>query len=123
MVIPGEFQPESVHLAAYAINAALGNMGKTVRMLEGVEPDQTHSLEELTNDLNGGHVETLVILGPNPVYTAPASLGFTEAIRKARLVVRLGQYFRRDFALEPLARSGGALPGDVVGLAAHLTGR
>jgi MoCo/4Fe-4S cofactor protein with predicted Tat translocation signal len=93
VVIPGEFQPESVHLAAYAINAALGNTGKTVRILEGVEPDQTHSLEELTNDLNGGHVETLVILGSNPVYTAPVSLGFADAIRKARLVVRLGQFF------------------------------
>jgi Fe-S-cluster-containing dehydrogenase component len=93
VVIPGEFQPESVHVAAYAINASLGNVGKTVRVLEGVEPDNTHSLEELTNDLNGGHVETLVILGPNPVYTAPASLGFQSAIRKARLVVRLGQFF------------------------------
>ncbi|MGI9074745.1 MAG: TAT-variant-translocated molybdopterin oxidoreductase [Bryobacteraceae bacterium] len=93
VVIPGEFQPESVHLAAYAINAALGNTGKTVRILEGVEPDQTHSLEELTSDLNGGHIETLVILGSNPVYTAPVSLGFAEAIRKARLVIRLGQFF------------------------------
>jgi MoCo/4Fe-4S cofactor protein with predicted Tat translocation signal len=93
VVIPGEFQPESVHLAAYAINAALGNTGKTVRILEGVESDRSHSLEELTNDLNGGHVETLVILGPNPVYTAPASLSFEQAIRKARLVVRLGQFF------------------------------
>ncbi len=93
VVIPGEFQPESVHLAAYAINAALGNTGKTVRILEGVEPDQTHSLEELTKDLNGGHVETLLILGSNPVYTAPASLQFPEAIRKARLVIRLGQFF------------------------------
>jgi MoCo/4Fe-4S cofactor protein with predicted Tat translocation signal len=93
VVIPGEFQPENVHLAAYAMNAALGNVGKTVRALEGVEPENTHTLEELTQDLNGGHVETLVILGPNPVYTAPASLDFTNAIRKARLVVRLGQYF------------------------------
>ncbi len=93
VVIPGEFQPESVHLAAYAINAALGNVGKTVRVLEGVEPDNTHSLEELTNDLNGGHVETLVILGGNPVYTAPTRLGFADAIKKARLVIRLGQFF------------------------------
>ena len=30
VVIPGEFQPESVHLAAYAMNAALGNVGQTV---------------------------------------------------------------------------------------------
>ncbi len=93
VVIPGEFQPESVHLAAYAINSALGNVGKTVRVLEGVQPDNTHTLEELTSDLNNGHVEVLVILGPNPVYTAAASLGFGDAIRKARLVVRSGQFF------------------------------
>lgn len=93
VVIPGEYQPESVHLAAYAINAALGNVGKTVRLLEGVEPDGTHSIEELTSDLNNGHIETLLILGVNPVYTAPASLAFGTAIRKARLVVRLGQFF------------------------------
>jgi molybdopterin-containing oxidoreductase family iron-sulfur binding subunit len=93
VVIPGEFQPESVHLAAYAINAALGNVGKTVRVVEGVEPDNTHSLQELTNDLNNGHVEVLVILGGNPLYNAPARLGFADAIKKARLVIRLGQFF------------------------------
>jgi len=93
VVIPGEYQPESVHLAAHAINAVLGNIGKTVRLLEGVEPDNTHSIEELTSDLNSGHVEVLVILGGNPVYTAPASLNFVGAIRKARQVVRLGQFY------------------------------
>ena len=93
MVIPGEYQPESVHLAAYAINAALGNVGTTVRLLESFVPENTHSLEELADDLNNGHVEMLVILESNPVYTAPASLNFETAMRKARLVVRLGQYF------------------------------
>jgi MoCo/4Fe-4S cofactor protein with predicted Tat translocation signal len=93
VIIPGEFQPEAVHLAAHAINAALGNLGQTVILLEGVEPDGTHSIEELTADLNSGHVEALVVLGVNPVYSAPAPLNFKDAIRKARLVVRLGQMF------------------------------
>ena len=93
VVVPGEFQPEAVHLAAYAINQALGNLGQTVRLLEGVEPEDTHTLEELASDLNGGHVETLVVFGVNPVYSAPASLGFESAIRRARLVVRVGQYY------------------------------
>ena len=93
VVIPGEFQPESVHLAAFALNEALGNIGQTVRVLEGVEPENTHSLQELTDDLNGGRVETLLIVSQNPVYTAPASLNFESAIRKARLVVRVGQMF------------------------------
>jgi molybdopterin-containing oxidoreductase family iron-sulfur binding subunit len=93
VVVPGEYQPESVHLAAYAMNVALGNVGTTVKVLDGVEPDGTHSIDELVSDLNSGHVETLVILGVNPVYSAPASLNFAAAIRKARLVVRLGSQF------------------------------
>ncbi len=64
LIIPGEFQPEAVHLAAHAINTALGNVGETVILLEGVEPEGTHTIEDLTNDLNGGAVELLVILGP-----------------------------------------------------------
>jgi molybdopterin-containing oxidoreductase family iron-sulfur binding subunit len=93
VVVAGEYQPESVHLAAWAINSALGNAGKTVRLLESVDPDNTHTLEELTADLNDGKVELLVILGTNPIYSAPASLNFTNAIRKARLVVHLAQFF------------------------------
>ena len=92
VVIPGEYQPESVHLAAYAINAALGNVGTTVQVLESTIPD-THTIEELTADLNGGHVEILLILDSNPVYSAPASLDFESALRKARLTVKLGPYF------------------------------
>jgi molybdopterin-containing oxidoreductase family iron-sulfur binding subunit len=75
------------------MNSALGNVGKTVRLLESGEPDNTHTLQDLTNDLTNGRVEVLVILGVNPVYTAPASVNFTNAIRKARLVIRLGQFF------------------------------
>jgi MoCo/4Fe-4S cofactor protein with predicted Tat translocation signal len=93
VVIPGEYQPESVHLAAYAMNAALGNVGSTVVLLEGVEPENTFSIEDLTNDLNSGHVEVLVILSCNPAYASPAALNFVNAMRKARLVVRLGQYY------------------------------
>ena len=92
VVVPGEYQPESVHLAAYAINSALGNVGTTVRLLESSLPD-THTIEDLTADLNNGHVEMLIVLDANPVYSAPASLDFETAMRKARLVVRLGPYF------------------------------
>jgi MoCo/4Fe-4S cofactor protein with predicted Tat translocation signal len=92
VVIPGEFQPESVHLAAYAINAALGNVGQTITLLDGVEADNTHSLTDLVDDLNNGRVEILVIIGQNPVYTAPASMNFLAAMRKARLVARVAQF-------------------------------
>lgn len=93
IVIPGEFQPESVHLAAHAVNAALGNMGKTVKLVDTVEPPNTQSIEALSDDLNAGRVEVLVVLGSNPVYSAPGSLNFLDAMKKARLVVRLGNFF------------------------------
>ncbi len=92
VVVAGEYQPESVHLAAFAINSALGNVGTTVKVLETNAPD-THSIEDLTADLNNGHVETLIVLGVNPVYDAPASLDFLSAMKKARKVIRLGLYF------------------------------
>ena len=59
MVIPGEHQPESVHLAAFAINEALGNVGKTVHVLDSLEATGTFSTEDLANDLNAGKVEVL----------------------------------------------------------------
>lgn len=93
VVIPGEFQPESVHLAAHAINAALGNVGKTVKLMDSVEPPTTQSVEDLVSDLNAGRVEVLIVLGTNPVYSAPGSLNFLDAMKKARLVVRLGNFF------------------------------
>jgi anthranilate/para-aminobenzoate synthase component II len=42
-------------------------------------------------------VPTLVILGGNPVYTAPADLDWVSAQRKAKTVVRLGPYEDETF--------------------------
>ena len=69
------------------MNAALGNVGKTVVYTDSLEVspvNQIDSLRDLVNDLNGGKVELLVILGVNPVYTAPADLDFGSAILKAK---------------------------------------
>ena len=42
VVIPGEQQSPAVHLAAIAINQALGNVGKTVVYTENREPHAVH---------------------------------------------------------------------------------
>ncbi len=71
VVIPGEQQSAQVHLAAIAINEALGNVGKTVVYTETVNPlpsIQTDDLKSLVADMNAGKVEWLVILNANPVY-------------------------------------------------------
>ena len=77
LVVAGEQQPPFVHALAHAINAALGNVGKTVVYTESIEvnpANQVESLRDLVNDLNAGQVDFLVILGGNPVYERSPTL-------------------------------------------------
>jgi molybdopterin-containing oxidoreductase family iron-sulfur binding subunit len=91
VVVAGHRQPLAVHALAHAMNATLGNLGKTVVFHEAPAP-QEGSLGELARALNAGEVETLVVLGGNPVYNAPSELNWAATQRKAKLVVRLGQH-------------------------------
>jgi molybdopterin-containing oxidoreductase family iron-sulfur binding subunit len=81
----------AVHLLAAAINAKLGAVGKTVELLE-VPAALSQGIEALAAALQGGEVDTLVIVGANPVYSAPADLDWAATQRKAKTVVRLGYY-------------------------------
>ena len=95
VVIPGEFAPPSVHAAAFAINQALGNVGKTVVYTDPVNPMpsiQTDDLKALVADMNAGKVDWLVILNANPVYSAPADLDFESALNKVGTIVHLGAH-------------------------------
>ena len=95
LVIPGEQAAPGVHLAAIAINQALGNVGKTVVYTETVNPMPTVEIDELKQlvaDLNAGKVDWLVILDTNPVYSAPADLEFEKAMGHAKTVAHMGLY-------------------------------
>jgi MoCo/4Fe-4S cofactor protein with predicted Tat translocation signal len=104
LVVAGEQQSAEVHALAHAINAALGNAGMTVYYTESVEANpvnQLESLRELCADMYAGKVETLLILGVNPVYTAPHDLGFASLIgfdektkqKKVKNVVHVSSHF------------------------------
>ena len=96
VVIPGEYAPASVHAAAFTINQALSNVGKTVVYTEPVNPTpsiQTDDLKSLVSDMNAGKVDWLVILNANPVYAAPADLDFESALGNVKTVVHLGSHF------------------------------
>jgi MoCo/4Fe-4S cofactor protein with predicted Tat translocation signal len=90
LVVAGAGQSMAVHALAYAINASLGNIGKTVEFTAASKPADT--LKDLSNDLNDGKVDTLVVLGGNPAYTAPVDFNWAATQRKAKTVVRLGYY-------------------------------
>src|ERR1700719_873854 len=84
LVVAGEQQPAEVHALAHAINATLGNVGTTLYYTEPVEAhpaNHLESLRELCADIDAGKVETLLILGVNPVYTAPHDFHFASKIK------------------------------------------
>src|SRR5437867_1774730 len=84
LVVAGEQQPAEVHALVHAINAALGNVGKTLYYTEPVEAHPANhldSLHELCADMDAGKVETLLILGVNPVYTAPHDFDFASKLK------------------------------------------
>ena len=95
VVIAGDNQPPAVHALAHAMNAALGAVGNTVIYTDPVEAkpeDQTAALKELVDDMNGGKVDLLLIVGGNPVYDAPADFKFGEAMGKVQLRVQHSLY-------------------------------
>ena len=96
-VIVGDHQPPAVHALAHAINAALGNVGKTVFYTDPVDANpvnQAQSIQELAADIREGKVELLAIMACNPVYDAPAELNFAELMKSEKVAMRvhLGLY-------------------------------
>ncbi len=90
VVVAGQFQTDAVRAAAKTINDALGNTGTTVLYGGNVEATQAAgatSITELTQAIDAGQVELLVILGGNPVFTAPRDLQFASRLTRVPLIV------------------------------------
>jgi molybdopterin-containing oxidoreductase family iron-sulfur binding subunit len=95
LVVAGNHQPPIVHALAHAMNHTLGNVDKTVIYTEPIEPhpvDQMASLRELIDDMKAGRVIVLIILGGNPVFSAPADLRFEELLARVGFSAYLSLY-------------------------------
>ncbi len=97
VVIAGDHQPPAVHALAHAINQALGNVGQTVVYTEPVDANpvnRSQSVHALVEDIRGGKVDLLLILGGNPAYDAPAEIEFAAALKSTavNLKVYLGSH-------------------------------
>ncbi|HEX5438003.1 MAG TPA: TAT-variant-translocated molybdopterin oxidoreductase [Gemmatimonadaceae bacterium] len=102
IVIAGPQQSAAVHVVVHLLNAALGNVGQTVWYTESpiVEAGEAnHALAPLAEEMRAGQVDTLVILGGNPAYTAPADLDFARLLRALPRSVYLGLYENETAAL------------------------
>ncbi len=91
LILAGSRQSVALHLLAYAINSALGNVG-TGKPLLAFQTDTTGlgTLTALKADIEAAAVETLVLLTPsNPIYDAPADLKFAETFAKLKTSIHL----------------------------------
>jgi molybdopterin-containing oxidoreductase family iron-sulfur binding subunit len=104
VVLAGDALSPAAHATVAAINHHLGNAGSTVVYTEPVLADMPASMESLgtlVNAIDKGEIDTLIVLGGNPAYSAPADLPLAEVMarRLAKepidrwLAVHLGAYF------------------------------
>ena len=92
LILAGERQPAAVHAAVCALNTHLGNTGKTVSYYETKDASlpSVRSLVSLVAAMKAGTVQTLLVLGGNPVFDAPADLDFASAMAKVPHTIALG---------------------------------
>ena len=92
LVHVGPDQPAEMIALSHVINEALGARGRTFDVIDPVAfapTDQGASLRALTRDMHDGKVGTLIVLGGNPVFTAPRAVGFAEALARVPFVLAL----------------------------------
>jgi Fe-S-cluster-containing dehydrogenase component len=101
VLVAGRRQPPEVHALVARINESLGAVGATLDYVEDPEPARPTHLEAITalaKKMAAGAVKTLIILGGNPVYDAPADLDFEAALAKVETSIHLSEYFNETSA-------------------------
>jgi molybdopterin-containing oxidoreductase family iron-sulfur binding subunit len=92
-VLVGSRQPAWVHALAHAVNETLGSIKSGVVEFRDPPPEvNDRGIAELVQDINAARVSTLFIIGGNPVFNAPADLGFKAALQKVPKKIRLGLF-------------------------------
>ena len=91
LVLAGSRQPASVQAVVFAINAALGNLGKAlVGRKSAAKP--AANIAEVARGLGDKTISSIIIVGGNPVYNVAADLDFAAKLKNAANVVRVGFY-------------------------------
>ena len=91
LLVAGAHLPEPVQAIALYLNQVLGNIGGTVDLLK-VEQRQGASIQDLSEAISADRVDTLFVLGGNPVHNAPADLDWKELQERVDTVIRYGYY-------------------------------
>ncbi|NYT35380.1 4Fe-4S dicluster domain-containing protein [Allopusillimonas soli] len=104
VVAPGSSLSEHGQLLAWQINAHLGNLGRTLTVAASALPTnistagepsssvRPEDMSSLVDAMRHEAVNTLIMLDVNPVYDAPGSLDFQDALQHVPCSVHMGLY-------------------------------
>jgi molybdopterin-containing oxidoreductase family iron-sulfur binding subunit len=89
IILCGSQQPAAVQQAVAALNDALGARG-AVYQERYIPKVASASIADLAAQITSGAIKTLIVLGGNPAFNAPAELNFTDLLNKVPTVIRHG---------------------------------
>ena len=85
LVLMGESQPPELHALAHVLNARLAAPVDYLKPIDPMPDSHAQSLAALSRDLDAGKVDSLIVIGANPVYDSVLPF----AIAKAKLSAHL----------------------------------
>ncbi len=91
IVVADDFGSAALRSLARTLNDSLGNTGVTVDYPASADGN-ARDLQELVQDIERGGVDTLLIIGGNPVYDAPADFEFGKLLKNISMSVHIGLY-------------------------------
>ena len=90
LVMVGPRQPADVHALGHWINAQVQAPVDFTELIDTHPQSHAASLQDLANELQGGRIETLVVLDANPAYDTSATLDIATGISRVPFSVHLG---------------------------------
>ena len=94
VVVVGDHLGQAAVEAGVQMNQKLGSFGKLQKFVarQDVGLSTGVAIAELVEKINSGEVSRLLILGDNPVFTAPGNVDLAAAIAKLEQSIYLGEY-------------------------------
>ncbi len=95
LIVAGPNQPSVVHALVLLINKHLSNINNTVKYRQPVDSyrSDTSGLYRLQNQIQNNEIDTLIILGGNPVYNTPGDIDFASLFKNVDYTVHLSESF------------------------------
>ncbi len=93
VIVAGDALDATTNAICHRINAQIGAVGKGVVYTSEPLADEADSdLATLAKNMQAGKVNTLLMLGGNPVFDAPVDLNFASALGKVKTSIHLSGY-------------------------------